>query len=351
MQERSDDIELWNYFESLKSWEGDLFGFVNEELSAFLEKNKVKWNLDKRLLFFFDCRETMKSPVHAVKRLTNHVIEIGDFNPLRSADGHDQDFWLAYDSSSNHMEMYDRVTRTWTILAPLPLHIPSQRYWYKNSANIWTNEELPSGNLVYALWTAQELRRKIRQKINLLALAAETESETRKKLEHKLKQIGSRSCSVQELITDGEGPKIEFKETLDVNLKTNQKHPKAVLSTLKTIAAFLNTEGGTLLIGVSKSGESKGLDRDYNLCGRDKNKDGLEQKLRNLVATRLNPFPLGKLFIRFEQTLGVEVCVVNVESIDKPEYVAIGNEIYVRDGNVTRMLERHDRERWIAKRT
>ena len=59
-------------------------------------------------------------------------------------------------------------------------------------------------------------------------------------------------------ISKGEGMQVEFKATLRVNLHTNQNDVKMEHAVLKTLAAFLNSKGGTLFIGVNDSGEVVG---------------------------------------------------------------------------------------------
>ena len=66
------------------------------------------------------------------------------------------------------------------------------------------------------------------------------------------------------LIKRGENEKIEFKSTLRINLHTKEQDKKVENSVLKTIVAFLNSEGGTLLIGVSDCGEIIGIEKDIN---------------------------------------------------------------------------------------
>src|ERR1700688_203746 len=88
---------------------------------------------------------------------------------------------------------------------------------------------------------------------------------------------------VPRLINQGEGATIEFKQSLEADARTGAKDPKALDGVLKTIAAFLNTEGGTLLIGVSDDGKVRGLGQDYALLGKKQNDDGFELKLGNLI--------------------------------------------------------------------
>ncbi len=61
--------------------------------------------------------------------------------------------------------------------------------------------------------------------------------------------------NAEELIKRGESKTLEFKSTLRWSLKEDRQDDKGVThAVLKTIAAFLNTEGGDLLIGVADDG-------------------------------------------------------------------------------------------------
>jgi len=158
-----------------------------------------------------------------------------------------------------------------------------------------------------------------------------------------------KSHPILKLIAQGEGPRLEFKETLEIDVKTGTSNPGVLKATLKTIAAFLNTDGGTLLIGVSDSGEVKGLERDFQLCHRH-NQDGFEQKLRSLINDRFEPKPLGKVNIAFEPLVEGTICRVDVQPWSKEDVVHLDKEVYVRDGNVTRKLEGPELTRWLLER-
>ena len=70
------------------------------------------------------------------------------------------------------------------------------------------------------------------------------------------------SPTTAELIASGETEGVEFKSTLRTNLHTGQVDDKMHLAALKTLAAFLNAGGGTLLIGVADNGLIVGLHAD-----------------------------------------------------------------------------------------
>ncbi|MBI2004382.1 ATP-binding protein [Candidatus Pacearchaeota archaeon] len=70
------------------------------------------------------------------------------------------------------------------------------------------------------------------------------------------------SDEVLELIKNKESQEIEFKSTLRTNLHTNEFDKKMEFSALKTISAFLNSDGGTLLLGITNEGKILGIEHD-----------------------------------------------------------------------------------------
>jgi len=159
-----------------------------------------------------------------------------------------------------------------------------------------------------------------------------------------------KSSPILKLIADGESSILEFKETLEADSNTGEKHQGVLLSALKTIAAFLNADGGTLLIGVADTGEIKGLDKDYKLC-KSPTKDGFEQKLRDLLNSKFDPRPIGNITTTFHELPEGTVCLVEVKPTDKSIVNHLDKDVYVRDGNTTRKLEGADLTDWIQTRT
>jgi type I restriction-modification system DNA methylase subunit len=158
-----------------------------------------------------------------------------------------------------------------------------------------------------------------------------------------------KSNPVLELIAKGEGETLELKETFEVDAKTGDRNAGVLLAALKTMAAFLNTEGGTMLIGVADSGEIRGLAKDYRLCHKH-DKDGFEQKIRSLVASHFTPQPTGKIKISFEQLEDKQVCLISVEK-SKDIIHLDGKDVYVREGNTSRKLEGLSLTAWVKNRS
>lgn len=88
---------------------------------------------------------------------------------------------------------------------------------------------------------------------------------------------------VNQLIKGGESEKIEFKSTVRTNIYTNEHDRRVEHSLLKTIVAFLNSTGGTLLVGVSDEGEVIGLEID-----KFKNQDKIKLHLVMLIKKHIS---------------------------------------------------------------
>ena len=80
------------------------------------------------------------------------------------------------------------------------------------------------------------------------------------------------------LIRRGEDDSLEFKSSFryDYRLQKVNKALEAVI--MKTLAGFMNTQGGTLLIGVADDGSILGLENDFHTLSR-KDSDGYTQCL------------------------------------------------------------------------
>ena len=88
---------------------------------------------------------------------------------------------------------------------------------------------------------------------------------------------------IQRLIRDGESNRLEFKSTLRTNLETGETDKRMEKAVLKTIVAFLNTDGGNLLIGVDDDGDIIGAD-----IQSFENKDKMGLHLTNLIASKIS---------------------------------------------------------------
>ena len=93
---------------------------------------------------------------------------------------------------------------------------------------------------------------------------------------------------IRSLIESGESAVLEFKSTARLNLHTEMQDPRIMWSVVKTIAAFMNTNGGTLLVGVNDRGRSVGIEKDYQFV-KGGDRDGWELSLTTAVKNALGP--------------------------------------------------------------
>lgn len=91
---------------------------------------------------------------------------------------------------------------------------------------------------------------------------------------------GAESDNIRRIIEEGESDQVEFKSTVRTNLETGEIDKRMEKAVLKTLVAFMNTDGGTLLIGVADDGEIRGLD-----IQSFENADKLNLHLTNMISS------------------------------------------------------------------
>jgi TIR domain/Putative DNA-binding domain len=125
-----------------------------------------------------------------------------------------------------------------------------------------------------------------------------------------LRILGRHASKIDALIAAGESDNIEFKSSLHhlyrplpsgqlAKLERGKVRPQQAqrearkwiqIAVTKTIAAFLNTSGGTLLIGVDDSGTVLGIEPDFEYCRPGKqNADGWLLSLKDVIINALGP--------------------------------------------------------------
>jgi len=134
------------------------------------------------------------------------------------------------------------------------------------------------------------------------------------------------------LIKKGENEKLEFKSTLRTNLHTGEKDKRVENSVLKTLVAFLNSEGGTLMIGVSDNGEILGIEKDDF-----ENNDKFNRHFTNLVKERIGNEFLPYMDFELCSIDGKYILKVECKKSDKPLFLKYDSleEFYIRVGAST----------------
>ena len=153
------------------------------------------------------------------------------------------------------------------------------------------------------------------------------------------------------LIRRGEDDSLEFKSSFryDYRLQKVNKALEAVI--VKTLAGFMNTEGGSLLIGVADDGSIIGLVSDFQTLQR-KDSDGYTQALMSTVAERLGTPACRLLRILFHRQDGKEVCRIIVTPSPVPVYAKEDKQskFYIRTGSGTREIDLQDAVGFIKRK-
>lgn len=162
--------------------------------------------------------------------------------------------------------------------------------------------------------------------------------------------------TVAEQLTAGESDRVEFKSTARINLHTGQKDARMEQVIAKTVCGFLNSEGGTLLIGVDDGGTPLGLDADLATM-KSPDVDRYQLWLRDLFTTGVGRTAASLVEVEFSRVPepdGPMVCRVSCPAAPRPTYLRAAKggepEFWVRIGNSTRQLDVADATEYVMHR-
>jgi hypothetical protein len=142
------------------------------------------------------------------------------------------------------------------------------------------------------------------------------------------------------LLKSPESVHLEFKSTARWNLRSGAKDPAIEDSVVKTVAGFLNTDGGTLVIGVDDSGTPRGVEEDLKTCRNSA--DAYERWLMgSLLGQRIGTDIISQ-YVDFSWASleSHSLVVLTVRKCETAAWVSSGGDdvLYVRNGNETQQL-------------
>ncbi len=153
---------------------------------------------------------------------------------------------------------------------------------------------------------------------------------------------------IKELISKGENEKSEFKSTLRINLHTNEFDKNIEYAVLKTITAFLNSDGGTLLIGVSNKGEILGIEKD-----RFENEDKFSLHLTNIIKEKIGKKYLRLINLQIMNVRNKKIMKVECKKSDKAVFLKPTpkeEEFYTRAGPSNNQLAGSELIEYVEKK-
>lgn len=134
-----------------------------------------------------------------------------------------------------------------------------------------------------------------------------------------------------EIIQKGESDFTEFKSSLRWDYRQNQINKKLEYVVIKTISAFLNSEGGRLIIGIDDNSKILGLTNDYKTFSK-KSKDGFLLKMDQLISLFFGGEFHQFLSVSIEQIDNKDICIVEISKSNIPVYIKSNGkeEFYIR---------------------
>lgn len=156
----------------------------------------------------------------------------------------------------------------------------------------------------------------------------EKNSNSRQPVEKLPSVLDSDLTEEERMIAAGENEKVEFKSTLRWNLAADKADKAIENSALKTIVAFLNTEGGTLFVGVKDDGAILGIEKDQFL-----NDDKYLLHFASLLNDRIGKHYIEHIEWGLREVKGKKILRVTCKPSPSPAFLKNnGEEFYVRNG-------------------
>ncbi len=222
---------------------------------------------------------------------------------------------------------------------------------YPTNEFVYYQEYQPPGNSTAAEFTVSQMHRSIRGQTPkkttfyaivgmILSIGGAVLYSSMQRRSQQIEQLSAALQSdLQTLIGQGESANLEFKSSFRWDLRENKVNRALEGVILKTLAGYMNGNGGTLLIGVADDGAIVGLADDYKTLKKP-DRDGFEQALMTAIAAKIGVDACRSVQMVFHSLDSKEVCRVMVAPASRPVYVKEGDapKLYVRTGVSTREL-------------
>jgi serine/threonine protein kinase len=142
--------------------------------------------------------------------------------------------------------------------------------------------------------------------------------------------LQSERADLEALLRSDESADIEFKTSLRVPVgdpqldrltknEAKQRELDLEKAVTKTIAAFLNTDGGTLVIGRADDGAVVGIEIDFPRA-KDPSRDGWRRTFDDVITRDLGPEVMSALHVQLNPYEGQTVAVVRCEPRHEPTW-------------------------------
>ncbi len=160
-----------------------------------------------------------------------------------------------------------------------------------------------------------------------------------------------KNSSLEQLVKNGEHENLEFKSTFRWDLRSQKVNQHLEKSVMKTVAAFLNSQGGQIILGIDDDKNLIGMGSDYATLGKQ-NADGFENHFSHIFHNMIGPELRSLVKLNWHKTNEKDFCIVSVAPSSKPAFLRTDDneEFYIRTGNATTSLKLSEASNYINSR-
>jgi putative two-component system response regulator len=199
-------------------------------------------------------------------------------------------------------------------------------------------------------FAVNEVRARVCRQLELLEDRRQLIAQGRRKmLETSQRGLSSteRAERIRQTIAGGENDFTEFKSTLRWNIRKGDRDPAIEAAWLKTVVAFLNSAGGTLLVGVADDGTPVGLELDGF-----KNDDKCQLHVNGRIQQNIGMEFASSIRYSLEGVDDKQVLIVECSPAAEPAFLLDkdGEHFYVRVGPGSRKLTPRQTLSYLAQR-
>lgn len=158
--------------------------------------------------------------------------------------------------------------------------------------------------------------------------------------------------TIEDLISQGEDEKVEYKSSLRWDYKEAKATKVPQKAVAKTLAAFFNGQGGTLVIGLQDDGEILGIEPDLSTLHDKPDLDGFGLAFTQIVGNYLGMDRAALVELTISEMGEKQLAVISCPPSGTPVFVEDGNEVefWVRAGPSSRKLNVLETNQYIQQR-
>ena len=314
----------WHYHNSLKELTSEFFNFKEFRMK---DVGSIRSPKNKSDHGFIDSNNCIYCPINSSKNATINVDEISGRSHLQLVVKNSQilpDYLVSFLNSQVGRLGRAAFQNLRLALNEMTIAVPPINQQKEITTNIKKIDKLTE---------------KIQKYAHNLSLNPLSDSNTLNKVDQLFNIISelSQADKCRAIIRRGEDISTEFKQTLRLDIEKQTVEKYISEATLKTIAAFLNTKGGDLLIGVDDNSMITGIDNELYKLHKG-NKDKFLNTFKDLFKSNIGPEFYPFIDQKIIEVNDKRVFLISCKPSDKEVFMN-GKDFYIRTTPATDKLE------------